>query len=168
MQTTTQEILRQFEALAVPVAEEEGMEVWAADLRQEGGRWVLRLMLERNGGVSLDDLTRVHRQLSDLLDVHDIMPWRYSLELSSPGVNRPLLRPDHYRRYLGQRARIQTKNLWQGRRTFVGRLERVEEERVCLCDGDIGEVWLPLEDVKKAMTEYEFPSVGVKRKGAQR
>lgn len=168
MQTTTQEILRQFEALAVPVADEEGMEVWAADLRQEGGRWVLRLMLERNGGVSLDDLTRVHRQLSDLLDVHDIMPWHYSLELSSPGVNRPLLRPDHYRRYLGQRARIQTKNLRQGRRTFVGRLDRVEDDRVSICDGDIGEVWIPLEDVKKAMTEYEFPSVGAKRKGAQR
>lgn len=168
METTIPEILRQFEALAVPVAEEEGMEVWATDLRQEGGRWVLRLMLEREGGVSLDDLTRVHRQLSDLLDVHDLMPWRYSLELSSPGVNRPLLRPDHYRRYLGQRARIQTKNLWHGRRTFVGRLDCVEDDRVNIHDGDLGEVWIPLEDVKKAMTEYEFPAVGAKRKGAQR
>lgn len=168
MQVTIQEIIHQFETLAAPVVEEEGMELWAADLRQESGRWILRLMLDREGGASLDDLTKVHRQLSDLLDVHDIVPWRYTLEVSSPGVNRPLLRPDHYRRYLGQRVRIQTKNMQRGRRMFVGKLERMEENRVCLIDGDIGEVWIPLEEVRKASSEYEFPLTGVKRKGAQR
>jgi ribosome maturation factor RimP len=102
MRVALQEIIQQFENLAAPIVEEEGMEIWAADLRQEGGRWILRLMLEREGGASLDDLTRVHRQLSDLLDVHDLVPWRYTLEVSTPGVNRPLVRPDHYRRYVGQ------------------------------------------------------------------
>src|SRR5215471_8600292 len=106
MQTTIKEIICQLEALAAPVVEEEQLELWAADLRQESGRWILRLMLEREGGASLDDLTRVHRQLSDLLDVHDLVPWRYTLEVSSPGVNRPLFRPNHYRRYIGQRVRV--------------------------------------------------------------
>ena len=168
MRTTIQEIIRQFEALAVPVVEEERMELWAADLRQENGRWVLRLMLEREGGAALEDLTRVHRQLSDLLDVHDIVPWRYTLEVSSPGVNRPLLRLDHYQRYLGHRVRIQTKSLQSGRRMFVGVLSQVEYERVCIVDGDIGLVWLPLAEVRKATVEYEFPSPGIKRKSAQR
>jgi len=168
MRVTIQEIIQQLEALSRPIAEEAGLEIWAADLRQEGGRWILRLMLEREGGSSLDDLTRVHRQLSDLLDVHDIVPWRYTLEVSSPGVNRPLFRPDHYRRYIGQRVRVQTREMQNGRRMFVGRLEQVEGDRIRLVDGDIGEVWIPLEGVKKATTEYEFPSGGIKRKGAQR
>jgi ribosome maturation factor RimP len=168
MQDTIQGIIRQFETLAAPVAEEEGLELWAADLRQESGRWILRLMLEREEGASLDDLTRVHRQLSDMLDVHDVVPWRYTLEVSSPGVNRPLLRPDHYRRYLGQRVRIQTKAAYDGRRMFLGMLEQVEEDRVRITDGDVGEVWISLDNVRKAATEYEFPAIGVKRKGAQR
>jgi ribosome maturation factor RimP len=148
MQGAIQEIIRQFETLSAPIVAEEGMEIWAADLRQEGGRWVLRLMIDREGGASLDDLTKVHRQLSDLLDVHDLVPWRYTLEVSSPGVNRPLLRPDHYRRYLGQRVRIQARTMQKGRRMFVGKLTGVEEERVCIIDGDIGEVWIPLDDVR--------------------
>jgi ribosome maturation factor RimP len=168
MQTTIQEIIRQFEALATPVVEEEQMELWGADFHQENGRWILRLMVEREGGAALDDLTRVHRQLSDLLDVHDLVPWRYTLEVSSPGVNRPLLRLDHYRRYLGQRARIQSRSVQSGRRMFVGALSQVEDERVCIMDGDVGAVWIPLIDVKKATVEYEFPSPGGKRKGAQR
>ena len=168
MQTKIQEIIRQFEALATPIVEEEQLELWAADLRQESGRWILRLMLEREGGAALEDLTRVHRQLSDLLDVHDIVPWRYTLEVSSPGVNRPLLRLDHYRRYLGQRVRIQMRSLQNGRRMFVGLLSQVEDERVCIVDGDIGAVWLPLQDVRKTTVEYEFPSTGLKRKGVQR
>jgi ribosome maturation factor RimP len=168
MQDTIQGIIRQFEALAAPIVEEEGLEIWAADLRQENGRWILRLMLEHERGASLDDLTRVHRQLSDVLDVHDIVPWRYTLEVSSPGVNRPLVKPDHYRRYLGQRVRIQTKNAQGGRRMFLGILEQMEDDRVCIVDGDVGEVWISLDNVRKAATEYEFPAAGVKRKGAQR
>ena len=165
MQTTIQEIIRQFEALAAPVVAEEQMELWAADLRQENGRWILRLMIEREGGAALEDLTRVHRQLNDLLDVHDIVPWRYTLEVSSPGVSRPLLRLDHYRRYVGQRVRIQTKNLQSGRRMFVGLLSQMEEDRVCIIDGDLGTTWISLADVRKATVEYEFPSTGIKRKG---
>lgn len=168
MRVALQEIVQQFENLAAPLVEEEGMEIWAADLRQEGGRWILRLMLEREGGASLDDLTRVHRQLSDLLDVHDLVPWRYTLEVSTPGINRPLVRLDHYRRYLGQRVRVQTKNMQNGRRMFVGALDHVEENRVGITDGDVGQVWIPLDNVRKATTEYEFPPVGMKKKGAPR
>ena len=164
MRVALQEIIQQFENLAAPVVEEEGMEIWAADLRQEGGRWILRLMLEREGGASLDDLARIHRQLGDLLDVHDLVPWRYTLEVSTPGVNRPLVRPDHYKRYLGQRVRIQTRNMQSGRRMFVGLLDQMEDNRVCIIDGDIGQVWIPLADVRKATTEYEFPPVGAKKK----
>jgi len=109
MYAAVQDIIRQVTALVSPVVEEGGIELWGVDFRSESGRWVLRLTLDCEGGISLDDLTRGHRQLSDLLDAHDPVPWRYTLEVSSPGINRPLLRPSHYRRYLGQRVRIQTR-----------------------------------------------------------
>ncbi|MBI3301372.1 MAG: ribosome maturation factor RimP [Deltaproteobacteria bacterium] len=168
MQSAIQDIVRQVEALATPLVEEEGIELWGVDLRQEAGRWVLRLALDREGGVTLDDLTRVHRQLSDLLDVHDLVPWRYTLEVSSPGINRPLLRPSHYRRYLGKRVRIQTRNAQHGRRVFVGPLGEVGEAQVSLVDSDVGEVRIPWEEVRKATAEHEFPAPGGKKKGAQR
>ena len=98
MQAAIQDIIQRVEALATPLVEEEGIELWGVNFRQETGRWVLRLALDREGGVTLDELTRIHRQLSDLLDVHDLVPWRYTLEVSSPGINRPLLRPSHYQR----------------------------------------------------------------------
>lgn len=168
MQSAIRDIVRQVEALAIPLVEEEGIELWGVDFRQEAGRWVLRLALDREGGVTLDDLTRVHRQLSDLLDARDPVPWRYTLEVSSPGIKRPLLRPSHYHRYLGKRVRIQTRNAQRGRRVFIGILSEVGETDVNITDGDVGAVRIPWEDVVKATAEHDFPAPSNKKKGVQR
>jgi ribosome maturation factor RimP len=168
MNFAIQDIIQQVTALTSPLVEEEGIELWGVDFRSEGGRWVLRLVLDREGGISLDDLTRVHRQLSDLLDAHDPVPWRYTLEVSSPGVNRPLLRPSHYQRYLGKRVRIQTRQAQQGRRVFVGTLDKVGETQVALLDNDVGEVWIAWDEILKATAEHEFPAPTPKKKGARR
>jgi ribosome maturation factor RimP len=169
MQSEIQDIVRRVEALATPLVAEEGIELWGVDFRSEAGHWVLRLALDREGGVTLDELTRIHRQLSDLLDAHDSVPWRYTLEVSSPGVNRPLLRPGHYRRYCGKRVRVHTRQERQGRRVFVGVLNAVGEDRISLVDGDVGEVQIPWEDIRKATAEHDFSaSKGGKKKGPQR
>ena len=168
MQSAIQDIIRRVETLAIPLVEEEGIELWGVNFRQETGRWVLRLALDREGGVTLDELTRIHRQLSDLLDVHDLVPWRYTLEVSSPGINRPLLRPSHYQRYLGKRVRIQTRSAQHGRRVFVGTLDEVGEAEIRLVDGDVGEVRISWDEVVKATAEHPFPVPGGKKKGAQR
>jgi len=167
MDFAVQDIIRQVTVLASPVIEEEGIELWGVDFRSEGGRWVLRLTLDREGGISLDDLTRVHRQLSDLLDAHDPVPWRYTLEISSPGVNRPLLRFSHYQRYLGKRVRIQTRQPQHGRRVFVGTLHEVRETQVALLDNEVGEVWISWDDIAKATAEYDFPMPGKKKKNTR-
>jgi ribosome maturation factor RimP len=164
MQSAIHEIVQRVEALATPLIEEEGAELWGVDLRAEGSGWVLRLALDREGGVSLDELTRVHRQLSDLLDVHDLIPWRYTLEVSSPGINRPLVRPQHYRRYLGQRVRVQTRDLHQGRRTFVGILQDVGPSSIRLRDAEVGEVEISWENIRKATSVHEFPVPQAKKK----
>jgi ribosome maturation factor RimP len=166
MQPAIQDIVRHVEQLAAPLVEGEGAEIWSIDLRPEAGQWVLRVMLDREGGVTLDDLTRVHRQLSDVLDAHDPVPWRYTLEVSSPGVNRPLVRPGHYRRFLGQRVRVRTKTAQSGRRVFVGLLCEVGEGAVAVHDHDVGMVHIPWEDIVKATTEPDFFVGAQKKKNA--
>ena len=168
MHSAVQDIIRQVTALVSPLVEEEGIELWGVDFRSEAGRWVLRLTLDRERGISLEELTRVHRQLGDLLDAHDPVPWRYTLEVSSPGINRPLLRPSHYQRYLGKRVRIHTRQAHHGRRVFVGTLDEVGETQVGLVDGDVGRVGIAWDDIVKATAEHEFPHPGNKKKGLPR
>src|SRR3989337_3470074 len=103
--------------LAAPRAENEGMEIVDIELRHErsrGGR-VLRLYLDKAGGPTVDDLSQVSRQLSELLDSQDVVSGAYTLEVSSPGINRPLKRPEHFARYIGKRVRIRTRDLIGGR-----------------------------------------------------
>ncbi len=157
MEPPIQEIIRQVEELTTPLVEDGGLELWGAALLTESGRWVLRVSLECENGVSLDDCTRIHRQLSDLLDVHDLIPWRYTLEVSSPGINRPLLHPRHYQRSLGQPIRLQAKTPQNGRRVFAGPLCQVEEEYIGIADQDVGNVRITWEDVVRASVDLPFP-----------
>jgi ribosome maturation factor RimP len=166
MQPEVRDIIQRIETLANPLIEEEGIELWGVDFRPEAGRWVLRLALDREGGVSLDELTRVHRQLGDLLDAHDLIPWRYTLEVSSPGINRPLLRQSHYRRFCGERVRVQTQREQRGRRVFVGKLKTVEDHHIIVGDEAVGDIQIPWEDIRKATVEHDFEAAkGEKKKG---
>src|SRR5262249_39803889 len=122
--------------IAEPVVIQEGLEVVDVEFRRESRGMVLRLYLDRSGGggVNLDDLARVSRQVGDLLDVHDAVPGTYMLEVSSPGINRRLRRPDHFRRYIGKKVRVRTATPHGGRRMFVGVLEAVDAEGVQLSE----------------------------------
>src|SRR4029077_4653144 len=107
--------------LAEPLALAGGLELVDVQYRPEGGRIVLRLLLDRpEGGITLDELTRVSRELGDVLDAHDAVPGRYHLECSSPALNPPLLRAAHFARAVGQRVRVQARQPIAGRRHFRG------------------------------------------------
>lgn len=173
MQSGDQDIIRQVERIAAPVVEEEGFEIWDLVFRSEAGQWVLRLTIDRPlhdqaRGVTLDDLTWVHRQLSDVLDTHDLIPRRYTLEVSSPGIDRPLLRPSHYQRYCNQRIRLQTKSVQHDRRVFTGLLREVGDSQVSIEDGAVGLVHISWQDIVKANVEHEFPAKGQKKKHTRR
>ena len=116
--------------IAEPLIIQEGLEMIDVEYRREPRGMVLRLYLDREGGVSLDDLTRVSRQLGDLLDVHQTVPGSYTLEVSSPGINRRLRRPDHFQRYLGKPVRVRTVTPVDGQRVFSGSLEAVEADGI--------------------------------------
>ena len=109
--------------LAAPLAANEGLEIVDIELKHEGGRSgrVLRLYMDKEGGPSLDELSRVSRGLSDLLDEHDdVVAGSYTLEVSSPGINRPLKRPEHFSRFVGKKIRVRTRDMINGRRAFLG------------------------------------------------
>ena len=118
--------------LATQIADGEAMEVVDVELRREGSRAgrVLRLYLDKHGGPNIDELGRVSRQLSELLDTHDIVEGSYTLEVSSPGINRPLKKPEHFQRFIGKRVRIRTGDMIDGRRSFLGVLSEVSGDTI--------------------------------------
>src|SRR2546426_12318310 len=130
--------------LAEPLALAGGLELVDVQYRPEGGRIVVRLLLDRpEGGVTLDELTRVSRELGDLLDAHDAVPGRYQLECSSPGINRPLLRAAHFHRALGERVWVQTRAPIGGRPRVRGTLRGAPGRGGTLPHPDAGRGALP-------------------------
>ena len=168
MQSGDQDIIRQVERIVAEVVEAAGCEIWEVVFRSEARQWILRITLDREDGVPLDELTHIHRELNDVLDAHDLIPRRYTLEVSSPGINRPLLRPSHYTRYLGQRVRLQTKSVQHGQRTFSGLLRETDELQISIEDRDLGVVHIPWQAIAKAHVDYEFPVGGQKKKNVGR
>ncbi|NTU59892.1 MAG: ribosome maturation factor RimP [Deltaproteobacteria bacterium] len=108
------------ERLLEPVVEDLGYELVDLQLRPEAGRLVLRLLVDRPGGITLDECARLSREVGPHLDVADLIPRRYVLEVSSPGVYRPLKRPEDFERFRGERIEVHTHELLDARKTFRG------------------------------------------------
>ena len=150
-------VIQRVWALVEPLAMAQGLELVDVQYRPELGRMVVRLLLDRpEGGVTLDDLARVSRELGDVLDAHDAVPGRYHLECSSPGLNRPLIREPHFRRAIGKRVSVRMHEPVGGRRQFHGILEEVAADGITVRDPDAGLMVLPFAGIEKANTEYEF------------
>lgn len=135
--------------LVGPVCKDEGLELVFVEYRRETGGRVLRLYLDRQDGITLDDCIAVSRQISDLLDVHleDVGPYR--LEVSSPGTDRPLGKPSDFERFKGEQVRIKATVPIEGQKNFKGVLEGLINNRVKVDMGDRG-VEIPLEEISKA------------------
>ncbi|HJU62546.1 MAG TPA: ribosome maturation factor RimP [Candidatus Binatia bacterium] len=143
--------------LAMPVAQAEGMEIVDIEFRHEGSRGgrVLRLYMDKEGGPNVDDLSRVSRQLSEILDVRDTIDGAYTLEVSSPGINRPLRKPEHFSRFIGKRIRIRTRDLIGGRRSFLGILDEVAANSVRLTQ-EGKQYWIPFSMIEKSNYEHDW------------
>jgi ribosome maturation factor RimP len=143
--------------LAAPLVEDEGMEIVDVDFRHEGSRGgrVLRLYLDKEGGPNMDDLSRVSRQLSELLDAQDTIDGAYTLEVSSPGINRPLKKPAHFARFVGKRIRVRTRDLIDGRRSFLGILGQVVEDSVILTQ-EGKRYQIPFSMIEKSNYEHDW------------
>ena len=109
-----------------------GLEIVVVQYRREAHGWVLRVVLDHPDGVSVDDCARFSRELSDLLDVEDPVPSAYNLEVSSPGLDRPLAKPRDFVRFAGSAITLTTNLSVGGRRNFQGTLRGMDGERVLL------------------------------------
>ncbi len=125
-------------------------------------RGTLRLYIDRpGGGVTLDDCVAVSRQLGALLDVEDIIPFRYVLEVSSPGLNRPLKRPKDFLAHCGRKIKIKMKEPVDGRRRFTGILRSYDEKSNSLVlENEEGSYTLNVPNFAKCNLVYEFPEPG--------
>jgi ribosome maturation factor RimP len=135
--------------LADPLCVAEGMELVHVEYQREPGGLTLRLYLDKPGGVTLDDCVDISRQLEDILDVHaqDVPPYR--LEVSSPGIDRPIGKLDDFMRYMGHRVKIRLATAVKGRRNFSGVLAGVIDEIVQL-QLDEETVSLDYKDITRA------------------
>ena len=144
------EITARFRALAEPILADLGLELVEVEFRRETHGWVLRLYMDRPGGVTLDDCQRVSEELGDHLDVEDFVGYPYHLEVSSPGLDRPLTRDQDFVRFVGQEARIATRSDLDGRHNFRGRLAGLQDGAVLLDLPDGQRAAIPRELILRA------------------
>ncbi len=120
-------IVEKVRAFAEELLPSMGLELFDVQFRREGHGWVLRLFIDREDGVSLDDCSMVSREISDYLDVEDIIEQSYHLEVSSPGLERPLRNVSDFKRFSGKKARVKLRESIGGQRVFVGIISRVHD-----------------------------------------
>lgn len=119
-------------ALALPVAESAGCRLWDVEYVKEAGSWFLRVYIDKEGGVSIDDCEAVSRPLSDLLDQADPIEGSYTFEVSSAGADRALKKPEHFAAFLGAEVEVKLYRPREGRKEFVGVLKGFEDGNVTL------------------------------------
>lgn len=156
--------------IAAPVAAAEGMEILDIELRPGGGRKGRSLIVyldKEPGGPTLDDLSRVSRQLGDLLDVHDALGGPYTLEVSSPGVNRLLKKPEHFARFIGKKIRVRTREPIGDRRSFLGALKEARDDGITVLV-EKTEFRIPFSAIERANYEHDWSEdAGARRAPAQ-
>ncbi len=135
----------------VTLIQSMGYELVGGELFPQGGTTIFRIYIDSPTGVTLDDCSRVSLQVSAMMDVEDPVRGNYVLEVSSPGVNRPLFELEHYRKFIGRRVKIRLRSLINERRQYKGTLTRVEGDNICLLmDDSTQEVSLPFSAIEKA------------------
>ena len=136
--------------LAQTLADEEGFELVEVEFLVQGGRRVLRVSLDHPEGVRVSDCASFSRRLSDCLDMNQTVAGRYDLEVSSPGIERPLTSLESLRRFAGRRAALATVMPHDGRRNYQGELLSPQDDRAGIRTDDGEEHWFEWNDVKTA------------------
>lgn len=145
--------------LVEPLIEAEGMELVHVECLRGKTRWLVRIFIDKEGGVTVDDCAEISNQVGDVLDVHEVPPGSYTLEVSSPGLDRPLARDKDFTKYRGCKVKIRTTEKIEGKRNFTGTLtDYIIEEgtKNLILDVEGKAYHIPREIVLKANLQYEF------------
>ena len=160
------DIISRVDAIASRVAASYGLEIFEVQFRREASGMVLRIRLDRPGSrataedsVTVDECAKVSRDLSAIFDVEDVVPGQYTLEVSSPGLDRPLTRAEDYQRFAGRRAKLVMREKVDGQGYFKGTLGGVEDGpvKVVLIEGEDKRTHrVPLDVITRANLEVDF------------
>ena len=119
-------------ALATPIVEAAGCSLWDVEYVKEAGQWFLRLYIDKEGGISIEDCEAVSRPMSDLLDEADPIEGSYVFEVSSAGADRVLKTPEHFQQFMGTEVEVKLYRPRDGRKEFVGMLQSYEDGGVSI------------------------------------
>jgi ribosome maturation factor RimP len=162
----TKKIINGVSPLVEGFLHESGMEMVDLEFRFESGRWTLRIFIDKEGGVTVDDCANVNNTVDDcanvnkelgyLIEAKNIIDYHYVLEVSSPGLNRPLKKEKDFMRSIGKMIKLELARPVNKKSKFTGRLTNVREGMISLSVDDGGLVELPLREIDKARVKYEF------------
>lgn len=141
--------LKNVEDLVGPVLDNLGYELIERELVMESGRWVLRLYIDKDGGVGISDCERVSHSVEDLIEVEGVIPHAYSLEVSSPGINRPLRRKRDFEKYKGHNIKLRTLEPINGRGNYRGALQGIDGDDIVMTIDGV-EFRIPYDALAKA------------------
>ncbi len=144
--------------IAEQAAIDQGVELVHAEVAGPEGRPIVRVFIDKPGGVTHEDCSAVSIQLGTVLDVEDFIHSAYTLEVSSPGIERGLYKRADYERFAGSQAKIKARTPIKGQRNFRGRIIGVEDDTVILADRTSGRMEIPVDEIAKANLEVDVES----------
>ena len=154
MDTST--VSTRVKGIAEKVAAKRGFELVYVEIAGAKRDQVLRIYIDKPDGVTLDDCSHFSREVEEVLDAEDFIPSRYVLEVSSPGIERPLYSLADFKRFAGKLAKVKTKIDIDGQKTFVGTIESVKDDRIFLQDRTRGPVEFDYINVEKANLKIDL------------
>lgn len=137
----------------------EGMELVHVDYKRQGRGYLLRVDIDKDGGVNLEDCQSISHQLSVWLDVEDPVAGEYELQVSSPGLDRKFYRESDYRKFIGRLVRVKTSKAIRGLHVIVGRLKEYDGQKIVVTDPAVKrdpDYEIPLSDIKETRLEVEI------------
>ncbi len=149
------ELLKKLKDIVEPICEKYSYELVDLEYRREPHGWVLRVYIDRVGGVTVEDCAYISEKISKELDIKDPIPHSYILEVSSPGLDRPLKRKRDFERHIGEKVNITLLEEIEGKKKVEGKIFKVDENNVTLKVND-SLIVIPIEKIKKAMLIVEF------------
>ncbi|MGC8821165.1 MAG: ribosome maturation factor RimP [Fervidobacterium sp.] len=151
MSLSQKEIIERVRALAGPIVSSMGLELFDVKYRTQGGKWVLTIVIDKHDDyVSTRDCELVSYEIEKVLDSHDLIPGRYFLEVSSPGLDRPLKKLEDFKRFIGKLAKVKTKRTYKG---YIKAVNMEKEEIVLTVDNE--DIVIKYDEIKSANLEIE-------------
>jgi ribosome maturation factor RimP len=146
--------VEQLQAIVEPVLGALGLQLWGIEYLGQGRHTLLRVYIDKAEGVGIEDCAEASRQISGILDVEDPITSEYTLEVSSPGVERLLFTIEQYRQYLGAELKLRLRQNFEGRRNFGGVLVEVSDDEISIAQGE-DTLSFPLELIERANVVYK-------------